>query len=160
MKKIRLTESDLKHIIKESVKRIIKEEEDAELLAQYEAAKAKVKALKGKRDKKAEFFKAASEYQRLKELLGIGKQIINPSVRWSDEENERRGIKKVDGNTGWRKMDHLGKKKELDKDDNERLDIVNVDNALSEEKSGIHIDPKNKGKFTATKKEQESQQKN
>ena len=119
---IKLTESDLHNIIRESVNKIIKES----LEDDYEAAKAKVRALKGK-GKKDEYLAAAQEYQRLKELLGKSNTIVNPDANFSDRENEKRGIKKVNGNTGWRKMGHLVKKKETDKEDKSKLKINDVD---------------------------------
>lgn len=122
---IKLTESDLHSIIMESVNRIINESLEDE----FEAAKAKVKALKGKGNKAA-FLAAAQEYQRLKELIGKDKTVINPSANWSDEENEKRGIKKVNGNTGWRKMGHLTKKKETDQEDRAKLKVNDVDSII------------------------------
>ena len=98
---IRLTESDLHRIIKESVKRIIRESE-MPTLADLEAAKSKVRALKGKKGMQKEFIAAAKELQRIKELLGKVEVNKNPSPYWSDEENERRGVFTHDQ---WLRMD-------------------------------------------------------
>lgn len=134
---IRLTESDLHRMIKRAVNKIVESknrarqnwlirEEDSDLEAQFEEAKKKMKALKGVRGKKDEFLAAAQEYQRLKELMGKTNMVLNPSAYQSDIENEKRGIAKVNGNTGWRKMGHLVKKKETEMDDREGLNGVAI----------------------------------
>ena len=131
---IRLTEGDLHRIIKRAVNKIVESkrqnwlirESDDDLEAQLEAAKEKMKAFKGVRGKKDEFIAAAQEYQRLKELMGKANVVLNPSAYHSDIENEKRGIAKVNGNTGWRKMGHLDKKKETEMDDREGLTGVAI----------------------------------
>ena len=98
MKKIvRLTESDLHKIIKESVERIISES-NVPTIEDLEIAKQKMQALRGKKDKKKEFFAAAQEYQKIKELLGKTNFVKQPSSYWSDKENEKRGITPSDEN--------------------------------------------------------------
>lgn len=87
---IRLTESDLHKIIKESVNRILKESE-MPTIEDLEMAKQKMKALRGKKDRKQEWLAAAQEYQRLRELLGKTNIVNQPSPYWSEKENERLG---------------------------------------------------------------------
>lgn len=112
---IRLTESDLHKIIKESVKRIIYES-NAPTPEDLEIAKQKMQALRGKKDKKMEFFAAAQEYQKIKELLGKANFIKQPSSYWSDKENEKRGITPSDENSKWRLPGHIQRQKEADKE--------------------------------------------
>ena len=87
---IRLTESDLHNIIKESVRRVLREEEEPEYTeADLEAAKNLVRALKKKGG--PEFLEAAQLMQRIKEKLGQVKSVIQPDSYWSQKENERLG---------------------------------------------------------------------
>ena len=112
---IRLTESDLHKIIKESVERIISES-NMPTLEDLEIAKQKMQALRGKKDKKMEFFAAAQEYQKIKELLGKTNFIKQPSSYWSGKENEKKGITPSDENSKWRLPGHIQRQKEADKE--------------------------------------------
>ena len=88
---IRLTESDLHNIIRESVRRALREEEEPEYTeADLEAAKNLVRALKKKGG--PEFMEAAQLMQKIKEKLGQVKSVIQPDAYWSEKENKRRGI--------------------------------------------------------------------
>lgn len=121
---IRLTESDFYRIIKESVKKIIKESEEPtreELMAQFEDAKSRMKAYKGKRAKQKEFLEAAQEYSRLKTLLGVGNIVHNPDAGFTDRENEKRGIKKKVGLRRVTGFQDLVKSREEDRRDKEGL---------------------------------------
>ena len=112
---IRLTESDLHKIIKESVERIISES-NMPTIEDLEIAKQKMQALRGKKDKKMEFFAAAKEYQKIKELLGKANFIKQPSSYWSGEENEKRGITPSDENSKWRLPGHIQRQIDADKE--------------------------------------------
>lgn len=95
---IRLTESDLHRIIKESVRRILREEDEPEYTqADLDAAKAKMQALRGKGNHKA-FMAAANEYQKIKAALGqenvidLRKMSPEDQMGWAEKENQRRGV--------------------------------------------------------------------
>ena len=85
---IRLTESDLHNIIRESVRRVLREQ-DEYTEADLETAKKKMKALKKKGG--PEYLKAAQEWQKIKEKLGKANSVIQPDAYWSQKENERLG---------------------------------------------------------------------
>ena len=89
---IRLTESDLHNIIRESVKRVLREQDETPLYTQddLEAAANKVRALKKGGDKKA-WLEAAQEYQKIKEYLGKANVINQPDANWSREKNDELG---------------------------------------------------------------------
>lgn len=87
---IRLTESDLHNIIRESVRRVLREEEEPEYTeADLEAAKNLVRALKKKGG--PEFLEAAQLMQKIKEKLGHAKSVIQPDAYWSQKENQKLG---------------------------------------------------------------------
>ena len=95
---IRLTESDLHRIIKESVRRILREEDEPEYTqADLDAAKSKMQALRGKGNHKA-FMDAALEYNKIKERLGqanvkdLRKLSPEEQMNWSDDEMRRLGM--------------------------------------------------------------------
>jgi hypothetical protein len=115
---IRLTESDLHRIIKESVNRILRESNEEDL----EAARAELRAAKESGDKKR-ILAAAQEFQRLKELTGNANIIKQPDPYFSEKENAKRGIAQKTGTDRWRVMGNMGMKKELDKMDRERLQV-------------------------------------
>ena len=89
---LRLTESDLHRIIKESVDKILREHTEADL----EAAKKRLLAAK-KKGKRDEILAASQEYQKIKEILGKANTVINPKSDWADKENEKKGIVKKTG---------------------------------------------------------------
>jgi len=138
---IRLTESDLHRIIRESVRRVIMEEEE-DLEAQYKAACAKVKALKGKGDKKA-FLAAAQEMNSLREKLGKAKTVKVPqgkSLPGHEGDNSGTELKNTKEG-GKHKHDHpwnvrtniMKDKKEMDKEDFggiKGVKVNNIDDAL------------------------------
>lgn len=114
---IRLTESDLHKIIKESVRRIIKEETEADL----EAAKERLMNAKAGRDKN-ELLAATKEYYRIKSLLGQEvKTVVNPDVNYSDRVNAANGVKKSVGR--WDRTNDIGVGRQIDKDDRSKLQI-------------------------------------
>ena len=87
---IRLTESDLHNIIRESVRRVLMEEEEPEYTeADLEAAKKLVKKLKKKGG--PEFLEAAQLMQKIKEKLDKVKCVVQPGIDWAQKENERLG---------------------------------------------------------------------
>ena len=87
---IRLTESDLHNIIRESVRRVLREEEEPEYTeADLEAAEKLMLALKKKGG--PEFLQAAKIWQNIKEKLGKVNAVIQPDSYWSQKENERLG---------------------------------------------------------------------
>lgn len=106
-KLIRLTESDLHRIISNSVKRIIKEEED------LEALKARVK--RSKKGTKA-WLEAVRQYQAAKEKAGKANMIVNPDVYYSERENEKRGTAKNNSDRLFRTKGNMLMKRELDKE--------------------------------------------
>lgn len=119
---IRLTEGDLHRIIRESVNRILKEENEAPAYTQedLEAAKAKMQSLRQKGDKKA-FLAAAQEYQRIKEALGkanfvdLRKMSPEEQLNFSEKENDKRGIEPHSHK--WNKLLYgINTQKELHKD--------------------------------------------
>jgi len=120
---IRLTESDLHRIIKESVNQIIKEETEADL----EAAKKRLLKAKKGRDTK-ELVDATKEYHRIKALLGQSKTIVNPDVNFSKEKNKEKGIKTSHGKFG--RPNDIGALRQINKDDNEKLQVNDVDAIL------------------------------
>ena len=88
---IRLTESDLHNIIRESVRRVLREEEEPEYTeADLEAAENLVRTLKKKGG--PEFLEAAQLMQKIKEKLGKANVVNQPSPYYSEAENKRRGI--------------------------------------------------------------------
>lgn len=88
---IRLTEGDLHRIIRESVKRILREENEMPSYTQedLDMATKKMQALKKKGD--PGWIQAAQERQRIKEFLGQANVVNQPDANWSREENERLG---------------------------------------------------------------------
>jgi hypothetical protein len=136
---IRLTESDLHRIIKESVRRVIKEEEE-DLEAQYKAACAKVKALKGKGDKKA-FIAAAQEMNALREKLGkvntikLAQGKSHPNQE-SDDSGSELKKKKPEGSKHkhehvWNAVrDNLANKKAMDQEHFQKQKVNDIDAAL------------------------------
>jgi hypothetical protein len=106
---IRLTESDLHNIIRESVRRVLREQ-DEYTEADLEAAKKKMKALKKKGG--SEYLKAAQEWQKIKEKLGKVNVVNQPGADWSEKENEKRNIMTHE------KFKHVDprKRKDIDKD--------------------------------------------
>ena len=106
---IRLTESDLHNIIRESVRRVLREQ-DEYTEADLEAAKEKMKALKKKGG--SEYLKAAQEWQKIKEKLGKVNVVNQPGADWSEKENEKRNIMTHE------KFKHVDprKRKDIDKD--------------------------------------------
>jgi hypothetical protein len=136
---IRLTESDLHRIIKESVRRVIKEEKE-DLEAQYKAACAKVKALKGKGDKKA-FIAAAQEMNALKEKLGKANIVKVPQGKsLPGHEGDNSGTelkqKKEEGSKHkhqhiWNAVkDNLANKKAMDQEHFQKPKVNDIDAAL------------------------------
>ena len=115
---IRLTESDLRNIISESVNRVLRES----LEDDYEAAKAELRAAKESRNKKR-ILAAAQNFQRLKELTGNANIIKKPDPYFSQKENEKRGIQQKNGTDRWRVKGNMDMKKELDKMDREKLQV-------------------------------------
>ena len=122
---IRLTESDLHKIIKESVNRIIRESDEEpskeELESMYNDAVERVKKYKGKRQYQKEFLAASQEMQALKLKLGKCKMVVNPDVNFSDRENEKRGIKKKVGLRRVMGDGDMVKRREEDQRDREGL---------------------------------------
>ena len=106
---IRLTESDLHNIIRESVRRVLREQ-DEYTEADLETAKKKMKALKKKGG--PEYLKAAQEWQKIKEKLGKVNVVNQPGADWSEKENEKRNIMTHE------KFKHVDprKRKDIDKD--------------------------------------------
>jgi hypothetical protein len=106
---IRLTESDLHNIIRESVRRVLREQ-DEYTEADLETAKKKMKALKKKGG--PEYLKAAQEWQKIKEKLGKVNVVNQPGADWSEKENEKRNIMSHE------KFKHVDprKRKDIDKD--------------------------------------------
>jgi hypothetical protein len=106
---IRLTESDLHNIIRESVRRVLREQ-DEYTEADLETAKKKMKALKKKGG--SEYLKAAQEWQKIKEKLGKVNVVNQPGADWSEKENEKRNIMTHE------KFKHVDprKRKDIDKD--------------------------------------------
>ena len=115
-KLIRLTEGDLHRIVRESVNRILRESDEEN----YELVKQQLRDARAKKDK-AEILRLGQEYQRLKEKLGKTKTLVNPDVRWSDEENIKRGHDPYNGNTKWKVGGLINRRREMDKDDREGI---------------------------------------
>ena len=87
---IRLTESDLHNIIRESVRRVLREEEEPEYTeADLEAAEKLMLALKKKGG--PEFLQAAKIWQNIKEKLGKVNVLNQPNANYSKERNEELG---------------------------------------------------------------------
>lgn len=114
---IKLTESDLHRIIKESVNKIIREGAHED----FEAAKAALRnaRAKGNRD---EILAASQEFQRAKEAAGKANVISNPSAYWSGKENEKRGITPKETHK-WRRKNDIGVNKQINRDEKDRLQI-------------------------------------
>lgn len=95
---IRLTESDLHRIIKESVEKIISEGAFIDYKDEYrdltpeqltdlkEKLKAELKTPKGRTNVELQ-----RRFQAVKELLG-SKLVVNPDPYWSEKENDEKGI--------------------------------------------------------------------
>ena len=96
---IRLTESDLHNIIRESVRRVLREEESEYTEADLEAAKKLVKKLKKKGG--PEFLEAAKLMQKIKEKLGQVKCVVQPDSDWARKENEKLGNVTYEGLKHW-----------------------------------------------------------
>ena len=89
---IRLTESDLHNIIRESVRRVLREEEEPEYTeADLEAAEKLMLALKKKGG--PEFLQAARIWQNIKEKLGKANMVNQPDANYSKEKNKELGIR-------------------------------------------------------------------
>ena len=133
---IRLTESDLHRIIKESVKRILREEDEPEYtMEDLEAAKAKMQALRKSGNNKA-FMQAAAEWQKIREKLNqVGFQDLrkltpDEAMNWSEKETIKKGFdpEEAGSKKAWRLKNGIGIQKQLHKDiDDEKGPKINPD---------------------------------
>ena len=113
---IKITESDLHDIIRESVNYILKESLEDEL----ELRKQELKAARASGNKKA-IIAAAQAYNAAKLAAGKENIVKNPGVNWSDEENAKRGIAKKVGLRRVMGDNDMVKRKEEDRRDREGL---------------------------------------
>ena len=131
---IRLTESDLHKIVKESVRRALREMNSnerfaalegvptEELQARYEELADKLREFKKNGEiGTPEYIEAAQERQAIKERLGLSTR-LNVGAYWSDEENKKREEAGLVDLHPWRKFQKEIEqgKKQINKDEKEK----------------------------------------